>query len=67
MWNIDRRAEATIKPPADKPTKNMNAVMYRPHEVPLFMPVTPRPNMSLVHPGATPAATITARTTMTGS
>ena len=43
-WKIDAD-EATIKPPADKPTKNMNAAMYRPQEVPLFMPVTPKPNM----------------------
>ena len=37
---------ATIRPPADRPTKNMKHVMYRPHDTPLDMPVTHRPCVS---------------------
>ena len=38
--------EATIRPPADRPTKNMKHVRYKPQLVELFMPVMPRPNIS---------------------
>ena len=38
--------EATMRPPADRPTKNMKQVRYSPQLVELFMPVMPRPNMS---------------------
>ena len=37
---------ATIRPPADRPTKNMKHVIYRPHDTPLDMPVTHRPCVS---------------------
>ena len=35
-----RPAEATISPPADRPTKNMKNRMYWPHITMLRMPVT---------------------------
>ena len=38
--------EATMRPPAESPTKNMKQVRYKPQLVELFMPVTPRPNIS---------------------
>ena len=38
--------EATIRPPAESPTKNMNMVMYRPQDTPLDMPVTAKPPAS---------------------
>ena len=45
MWKT-LAEEATIRPPAESPTKNMNMVMYRPHDTPLDMPVTARPPAS---------------------
>ena len=41
MWKT-LTEEATIRPPAESPTKNMNMVMYRPQD----MPVTARPPAS---------------------
>ncbi len=38
-----RPADATIRPPADRPTKNMKNRMYWPHITTLLMPVTARP------------------------
>ena len=38
-----RPAEATIRPPAESPTKNMKNRMYWPHITMLRMPVTTRP------------------------
>jgi hypothetical protein len=38
-----RPAEATIRPPADRPTKNMKNKMYWPHITTLRMPVTESP------------------------
>src|SRR4051794_34306085 len=35
--------DETIRPPADRPTKNINIVIYNPQETALFIPVTPRP------------------------
>ena len=45
IWNT-LAEEATIRPPAESPTKNMNMVMYRPQDTPLDMPVTARPPAS---------------------
>ena len=38
-----RPADATMSPPADRPTKNMKNRMYWPHITMLRMPVTTRP------------------------
>ena len=38
--------ELMMRPPADRPTKNMKHVRYKPQLVELFMPVMPRPNIS---------------------
>ena len=38
-----RPAEATIRPPAERPTKYMNMVMYRPHIMGLRMLVAASP------------------------
>ena len=38
-----RPAEATIRPPAESPTKYMKSVMYRPHIMGLRMLVAARP------------------------
>ena len=56
---------ATIRPPADRPTKNMNAMMYRPHELELFMPVIPRPYVCWATQQPTAAKTTAANTTTT--
>ena len=56
---------ATIRPPADRPTKNMNAMMYRPHELELFMPVIPRPYICWATQQPTAAKTTAANTTTT--
>ena len=45
IWNTLAEL-ATIRPPADRPTKSMKQVIYRPHDTPLFIPVTPRPLIS---------------------
>ncbi len=52
-----------IKPPADKPTKNMKHVMYRPHESKLRMPVCPMPPASCTPQHAKPP-TVMASATM---
>ena len=47
VFHIKRfKAVATIRPPAESPTRNMNIVMYRPHDTPLDMPVTAKPPAS---------------------
>ena len=45
IWNTCAEL-ATIRPPADRPTKNMKHVMYRPHDTPFDMPVTHKPCVS---------------------